>query len=299
MNAAILAPPAATYRGTLTNPDRWATWVPHAGDILVCTPPKCGTTWTQSILAMLLAGGPDLPGRISVISPWVDANLGEAEVITASLAGQDGRRVVKTHTPADGFGVWEGVRVVAVYRHPLDVFFSLRKHALNMKADPDHPMRAPVDEALEHFLHAPMSFDDFDRDSLATVVRHYRETVLSGRLPELTALHYADMVADGPAAVAHLNEVLGIGADAAAVEAVAEATGFAAMKARAADYVPEGGKGFWENDAAFFDSGGTGKWAALPPSLVSRFEDRLAELVPESAARTWLLQGAGQLSGPV
>ena len=126
--AEILKPANETYRGVITNPERWRTWQPRKGDILVCTPPKCGTTWTQTMTAMLLNGGPDLSGPVSVISPWVDVDFGEPQDVAAALAQQNGRRVVKTHTPADGFPVWDGVTVIAVYRHPLDVLFSLRKH---------------------------------------------------------------------------------------------------------------------------------------------------------------------------
>src|SRR3954465_14198874 len=115
--ATVLAAATAAYRGDLTTPERWATWGPRKGDILVCTPPKCGTTWTQTILAMLLHGGGETPERIPVPSPWGDAALGEAEKVANSLELQPGRRVVKSHTPADGFPVWDGVTVVAVYRH--------------------------------------------------------------------------------------------------------------------------------------------------------------------------------------
>jgi hypothetical protein len=66
-----------------------------------------------------------LPARLPILSPWVDADLGlPASEVAEALAAQKGRRVVKTHTPADGFPIWEGVTVIAVYRHPLDVFFS-------------------------------------------------------------------------------------------------------------------------------------------------------------------------------
>ena len=109
--ARILAPPLRTYRGHVTDPARWATWVPRQGDILVCTPPKCGTTWTQTILTMLAHGRTDLPDKVPVLSPWVDANLGvPAEQVEAALSAQAGRRVVKTHTPADGFPIWDGWR---------------------------------------------------------------------------------------------------------------------------------------------------------------------------------------------
>ncbi|QIG46562.1 sulfotransferase domain-containing protein [Nordella sp. HKS 07] len=139
--AVVLASATADYRGDVITPERWSTWEPRKGDIVVCTPLKCGTTWTQTILAMLLHGGRNIPDHVHAISPWVDAALGDAEEVASALARQRGRRVVKTHTPADGFPVWDGVTVVAVYRHPLDMFFSLRKHALNRKNAPDHPMQ--------------------------------------------------------------------------------------------------------------------------------------------------------------
>jgi hypothetical protein len=290
--AAVLAAAATTYRGTLTMPERWPTWTPRKGDILVCTPPKCGTTWTQTILAMLLHGGPDVPEPIHVLSPWVDAALGEPEAAAEALARQPGRRVLKTHTPADGFPVWDGVTVVAVYRHPLDIFFSLRRHAANMTTAPRHPMRRPLEVALADYLSAELAVEDFDRDSLATVTRHFRATVLGGRCPSLLLLHYADMLADPRGAVRRLADGTGIEAGDALVDAVAAATGFEAMRAAAERFVPRGGSGFWESDAAFFDSGGTGKWRGqLDEAGLGLYRARLAQLVPGQRARRWLELG--------
>ena len=122
--AKVISPAERIYSGGPIRPERWATWVPNKGDILVCTPPKCGTTWTQTMLAMLVHGGAELPGKLPEFSPWVDADLGvPANEVAEALTAQKGRRVVKTHTPADGLPIWEGVTVIAVYRHPLDVFF--------------------------------------------------------------------------------------------------------------------------------------------------------------------------------
>lgn len=87
------------------------------------------------------SSGAELPGKLPELSPWVDADLGvPASVVAEALAAQKGRRVVKTHAPADGFPIWEGVTVIAVYRHPLDVFFSLRKHIVNMSSVDDDDM---------------------------------------------------------------------------------------------------------------------------------------------------------------
>lgn len=294
--ATVLAAATAVYRGELTTPERWSTWEPRQGDILVCTPPKCGTTWTQTILAMLLHGGRNIPERVHVLSPWVDAALGDAEEVTRALARQGDRRVVKSHTPADGFPVWEGVTVVAAYRHPLDVFFSLRKHALNRKTAPEHPMRRPIGIALASFLSSELDQQDFDRDSLATIAQHFRATVLEPRLPRLVLLHYADMVGDPRAAVRRLAEGVGIRADEALVNEVANATAFEAMRAQADRFVPEGGMGFWEDDAAFFDSGGIDKWRGqLDDNDLERYTARIAELIPNERARRWLEAGGEDL----
>ncbi len=297
--APVLAPAARTYRGQATDPARWAAWTPRTGDILVCTPPKCGTTWTQTILSMLVHGGPDLPGKVPELSPWVDADLGvPADAVAAALAAQPGRRVVKTHTPADGFPRWDGVTVIAVYRHPLDVFFSLRRHTENMAnrdGDDGHPMKLPLRQSLEAFLTGPADADDFDRDTLATLAWHYRETVLAGRVSGAALFHYADMVADGRAAVARLAEAAGIAADARLVDRVTDATAFGAMKARAADYAPVAGTGFWKSDTGFFDAATSRKWdGQLSDAELAHYAERLAELVPDTRARGWLERGRGQ-----
>ncbi len=293
--AAEIRPALATYRGDVTCPERWRTWTPRRGDVLVCTPPKCGTTWTQTMVAMLLAGRAELGDRIGAVSPWVDSVLGDAEAVRAGLSAQPGRRVVKTHTPADGFPVWEGVTVIAVYRHPLDVFVSLLSHVANRAtAGAFHRLRRPLDEALAGFIEDPVDRDAYDEDSLATVACHYRETALSGRLPDLLVLHYADMIADHRGAVERLARAIGVEASPALVEAIVEATAFDAMRAHADLYVPEPGTGFWHDDAGFFARGGAGRWReTVPGAALPRYAERLAELVPDPEARRWLEQGGG------
>jgi len=294
--APILAPAVRSYRGAITRPERWADWVPRAGDILVCTPPKCGTTWTQTMLAMLVHGGADLPQKLPFLSPWVDADLGvPSSEVAAALAAQPGRRVVKTHTPADGFPIWEGVTVVAVYRHPLDVFLSLHKHTANRaKPEPDDPMAQPVSQAVRAYVQDPPTGTDFDRDKLAILVAHYEKTVLCGRLPDLKVFHYSDMIRDGRKTVRALATAVGIDADDELVETVAKATAFGAMKAKAADFAPVGGTGFWKSDENFFDSATSGKWEGqLSHEELAMYDAQLAELIPDTKARDWLEHGGG------
>ena len=76
-------------------------------------------------------------------------NLNAKPLDSGFGGAQKGRRVVKTHAPADGFPIWEGVTVVAVYRHPLDVFFSLRKHVDNKSVIDDSSIyKWPVSRSI-------------------------------------------------------------------------------------------------------------------------------------------------------
>lgn len=287
-----LHPAVLTYRGALTRPERWADWSPRQGDIIVCTPAKCGTTWTQTIIAMLLYGTTQLPDRLSALSPWLDSNLGDAERPAQVPPSPSGRRVVKTHTPADGFPVWDGVRVVAVYRHPLDVFLSIRKHVMNRK-DGDNPdLCGPVESALTYYLGGGFDLADLDRDFLASIVGHYRHSVNRAGLNDLILLHYSDMIADHRGTVARLAHGLEITQDATLIDAVTQATGFAQMQSNAAQFAPEGGQGFWRSDAAFFDCGGTRKWQGqISEAQVTAFDAALARLMPEAEQSYWLKWG--------
>jgi aryl sulfotransferase len=294
----VLAPAERAYRGRVTSPDRWSSWEPRDGDVLVCTPPKCGTTWTQTMIAMLLAGTTELPDRVSVLSPWVDCNLGDAEAVRAAISAQGARRVLKTHTPADGFPVWEGVRVVAVYRHPLDVFLSTRGHAANRTGNADQRMLRSVDQAVIDFIEAPLNTDEWDDDTLATIVAHYTRTALNDRIPGLTRLHYADMIADHAGAVRRLGRAIGVTADEALVAGIVAATRIDTMRASATKFAPEAGKGFWKDDRAFFGSGGTEKWIGkIPQDSVKQYRSRLADLLPDPVSRSWLEGGDGAAGG--
>jgi aryl sulfotransferase len=294
--AAVLAPATRSYSGGCTCPERWETWVPNKGDILVCTPSKSGTTWTQTMLAMLVHGGAELPGKLPVLSPWVDADLGvPAREVAEALAAQKGRRVVKTHVPAGGFPIWEGVSVISVYRHPLDVFFSLRKHTANQRnASDDDLYKWPVPRSIRAYVSRLTDCDNFGEETLMSVAIHYAKTVLSGRLPDLKVFHYSDMVQDGRRTVEALAAAAGIEAPASVIDDVTRATAFGAMKAKAADYAPVAGTGFWKSDANFFDSGTSNKWAgSLSDEEVALYRERLAELIPDARARGWL-EGGGE-----
>ena len=67
---AVARPIEREYRSVMSDNRRWERFAFRPGDIVVCTPAKCGTTWMQAIVATLLF--PDgAPGPVMEIAPWL------------------------------------------------------------------------------------------------------------------------------------------------------------------------------------------------------------------------------------
>ena len=75
------------------------------------------------------------------------------EAMHAALAAQDHRRVMKSHSPADGIPWLEDARYVFVARKGLDAFMSFCNHVARLKAIPLINEKAVADglEPLPHF----------------------------------------------------------------------------------------------------------------------------------------------------
>ncbi|QLE70389.1 sulfotransferase domain-containing protein [Streptomyces rectiverticillatus] len=61
-----------TYRTPVSDSTRWDRFRPRPDDIIITTPPKCGTTWMQRITACLVFGHTGLPGPLRSISPCLE-----------------------------------------------------------------------------------------------------------------------------------------------------------------------------------------------------------------------------------
>jgi hypothetical protein len=90
------------YRSVVADSARWEGFRFRPGDIVISTPPKCGTTWMQRLVALLVFDDTQLYAPISRISPWLDMQLAPLEEVAALLDAQRHRRLIKTHTPLDG-----------------------------------------------------------------------------------------------------------------------------------------------------------------------------------------------------
>ena len=68
------------YGGVFWDSARWEGLELRPGDIIVATPAKSGTTWTQMICALLIFQDPDLPFDQTLIK--VDPRLRYSELMT-------------------------------------------------------------------------------------------------------------------------------------------------------------------------------------------------------------------------
>src|SRR5262249_40689536 len=120
------------YRSVIADSARWDGFEFRPRDIVISTPPKCGTTWTQMLCALLIFDGPEFPAAMAAMSPWLDMCNRSLADVRAALAAQPHRRFIKTHTPLDGIPLRPEVTYVVVGRDPRDVAVSYEHHADNM-----------------------------------------------------------------------------------------------------------------------------------------------------------------------
>ena len=283
------------YLGPLTDNRRWDMVRIRPDDVFVVTPPKCGTTWMQTIVALLFAGDPDIDTELSVKMPWVDIRIREMSEIAARLEAMPHRRSMKSHTPMDGLPLDDQAQYICVLRHPLDAHFSYRKHVRNIPMswfDHWYPEDDPDGLTLRRFLDGGPEGFDGDAMALAHIIQHYKAAAALADRPNVSLFHYADMRRDLPGTFARVATLLDIAHPPEVMAQLVQAATFDHMKANATRYAPSGGKGFMKSDADFFHSGTNGKWAGqLTEAELAAYDAVMAaSLAPRS--RAWLEWGA-------
>ncbi|MEJ6404341.1 sulfotransferase domain-containing protein [Yoonia sp. 2307UL14-13] len=283
------------YLGPLTDNRRWDMVKIRPDDVFVVTPPKCGTTWMQTIVALLLSGDPEVDTELSVKMPWVDIRIREMSEVAERLDAMTHRRSMKSHTPMDGLPLDDQAQYICVFRHPLDAHFSFRQHVRNVPLpwfDHWYPEGDTTGIAFRRFLDGGAEGFDTDAMPLAHIIQHYKAANALSDRPNVSLFHYADMKADLAGVFAKVSALLGLSHSQAVMERLIAAATFDHMKQNAERYAPSGGKGFFKSDSAFFDSATSGKWhGKLTSDELAAYASMMdAHLDP--ADRAWLENGA-------
>lgn len=282
------------YRSRLTDNRIWDTFALRAGDVIVATPPKCGTTWMQALVLSLLFEKPGMDKVMGDLSAWLDPSFRDQTSIARMFEAQSHRRCIKTHTPCDGIPFDPGCLYLAVYRHPIDAHFSMRRHAANLKTDliqdrfPDDPSAS-----FAMFLGATERAEMADGITLEAIVHHFKSFRSNIDLPNVHIFHYADMRRDLAAHTRHIAAALGLDIDDKTQDAITQSMRFESMQANARAKPDQSAQrsATFKDPAAFFDNAGSRKWdGKLTERDLAAFDRRLADLLPEDEAR-WIQSG--------
>jgi hypothetical protein len=294
------------YRGWISDTRRWLEFPRRAGDIVICGPPKSGTTWMQTIVGLLVFDGlPD--ALISEVSPWLDMHLRSTEDMFALLAAQRHRRFIKTHAPLDGLPWDDDVTYIDVGRDPRDVFVSMRGHARNMSIETVERLRVETDDLVDLGVGWPDSDDprllvsafleleqhnDPGHVNLANLVHHHELAWRARHRPNVHLAHYADLTADLVGEMRRLRDVLDIGLSDARVEELSAHATLEAMRGRADRAAPEANTGIFKDPAAFFRSGRSGDGIdMMTDEELRRYDERCIEVTDDGDLLAWLHGG--------
>jgi hypothetical protein len=191
------------------------------GDIFVATYPKCGTTWMQYIVYLLLHGAEPLRSgeRLDAVFPHLE-EVG-ADVVRALPEP----RLIKTHLSFERTPRHPKARYIFVARNPFDCAVSFYHHTRGFVRHYDFA-DGTFDEFFECFIRGEVDFGDYF-DHLVSWLAHVDDA-------NVVFLTYEQMLADPHAAVAAVGSFLGgeaarVAAEPALVARIVAASSFDSM----------------------------------------------------------------------
>ena len=296
------------YRTWSVDSRRWDGYEPRPDDIIIATPPKCGTTWMQQIVGSLVFQ--DATARaIPAVSPWIDARFrGSAADMHRAITAQTHRRFLKSHLPADGLPIYTEVRYIAVVRDGRDALMSMHNHFSGFTdaaranfdqiglADPTiarpYP-DVPADPAAYFRLWISIpaiagQSDGYNQTSFFdTVASYWAER----RRENFLLVHYNDLRADLDGEMRRIAAFLGIAVDPAVWASLVHAAEFKQMQAAGKTLMPQTEAMFPEGARRFFNKGTNGRWRdVLTADDLAQYDAKLrSSFGPGLAA--WLESG--------
>ena len=242
----LIQAPTREYRTWTTDSRNWSRYRPRAGDVVIATYPKCGTTWMQRIVGLLIFQD-TAPIPLMEVSPWIDRR---AEVLVdeyfATLESQRHRRFLKSHLPFDGLPIFDEVRYIFVARDGRDALLSwhnfacgfppeiLDRLAQNGLGDEQlgrpfpRPCKLPADE-FHRWLTRSATPDADDGLPNVSFYHHTQSWWEQRSRPNVLLVHFADLCRDLPGEMARVAVFLGI-APGSTMPALVDAAGFSAMR---------------------------------------------------------------------
>ena len=297
-----------TYQSHILDSTRWQQYQPRSDDIIICTPPKSGTTWMQEIVRQLVFLGQDAPERDTMdlwqVSPWLEQRLAPLNVVLSQLEAQQHRRFIKAHLPLDGLPYFPQVKYIIVGRDARDVAMSLWNHYSEF-TDAQYarlnntPGRVgdpvPPFEDIHAFWRTWITRGRFAWESEGYPVQgnlHHIQTWWSYRhLPNILFVHYSDLKENLAGELGRIADFLAIPLTDAMLPPITQAVSLDAMREREERTNLRMKEDWKEGAKTFFFKGTNGRWKdVLSAEELALYEAKATQLLtPDCPA--WLEQG--------
>lgn len=296
--------PTRKLRSRTFDSSRWDGYQAREDDIIIGTYPKCGTTWMQRIVGMLVFQSA-APRALWEDSLWLDMRAhGPIEPILAAAERQTHRRFLKTHLPLDALPIFPGVKFIHVARDGRDAALSLHNHRLNFtpaalekfneisRSDPKFGDSVPTVPTSPAAFFASWLTDGGAYGDPGASFFHLENSYWAERNdPNMLLVHYNDLKADLGGEMRRVAAFLGIEVDAALWPELITAAGFETMKAQGETLLPKAGQVFDGGSARFLNRGTNGRWQdVFRPEDLARYDAVVAANFSPDLAH-WLANG--------
>ena len=307
-------PAQRVYRIWILDSRRWDGYRPRLSDIVIATYPKCGTTWMQQIVDLLVFQTPE-PRPVMEISPWIEKRFPEpALAVMARIEAQEHRRFLKTHLPADGLPIHDEVKYIHVARDGRDVCLSYHNHGsaltpemlegLDRAGLEDETIgrpypRIPTDPAQHFHRWLTQGALAGHEDGLPFMSFFHFERIWweERHRPNVLLLHYDDLKADLSGEMRRIADFLGISVAPGPWPALVEAAEFASMRRDGQALMGRVAGIFEGGSSRFFHKGTNERWRGVfREQDLLLYEARVAAAHPPDCA-WWVAHGRSEVSG--
>ncbi|XP_054717053.1 sulfotransferase ssu-1-like [Uloborus diversus] len=172
------------------------SYCPQPSDVFICTYPKCGTTWMQNILYLLLNQG-------SALQPSQNINdyVPHLEEVGADVVKNLPQpRTIKTHLHFDLVPKSNDAKYIYITRNPKDCCVSFFYHCKGFGRNCDFE-DGIFDDFFEAFIQGEVHYGDYF-DHLLSWIAHKED-------PNILFLLYEDMKSDPEGNIKKVGEFLG------------------------------------------------------------------------------------------
>lgn len=308
-----IRPATQTVRNWHCDSRRWDAFDHRPGDIVVATFPKCGTTWTQRIVGMLLSQSA-APSPVQKEQPWIDARFVPLDLAVPALQAATTRRALKTHLPLDALSLHDDVFYIHVARDPRDACMSFHNHCTGFQEMlltsfdewglEDETIAAPYPRApadprafFRRFLRDPAygPMDDYGLPEYTALEQSYWA---ERHRPNLLMVHYNDLKADLAGEMQRIADFLEIETPAPLWRDMVEAAGFSAMQRDSEALLPDASH-VWQGGARRFLNKGTNqRWRSVLTDQDLADYDAAATIAMSPALRAWAEGGRATAGDP-